>query len=138
MNGKWIKPIVGVVIIGGALSFFIFQAMQSSWAYYYSVDEFMDHQAQAKNVSLRLAGTVKAGTVVNDMEQMTLAFDLAGTSATLPVIFNGVVPENFEENKEVVVEGRFDSAGKFQADKLMTRCESKYESKLETEPKAGE
>jgi len=133
MNGKWIKPVVGVVVIGGALSFFIFQAMQSSWAYYYSVDEYMGHQAQAQNVSLRLAGTVKAGTVDYNMEQMKLAFDLAGESAALPVVYNGVVPENFEEDREVVVEGRFDPAGKFQATLLMTRCESKYESKLKLE-----
>ena len=36
-----VKTLVGVVVIGGALSFFIVQTMHSSYAYYYSVDEFV-------------------------------------------------------------------------------------------------
>jgi cytochrome c-type biogenesis protein CcmE len=60
-----------------------------------------------------------------------LQFTLAGAEAELPVQYHGVVPDNFVENREVVVEGRLAAAGVFQADKLMTRCESKYQAKVE-------
>jgi cytochrome c-type biogenesis protein CcmE len=46
------------------------------------------------------------------------------------VRYQGLTPDNFEEDREVVVEGRLGPAGVFQADTLMTRCESKYQAKV--------
>jgi cytochrome c-type biogenesis protein CcmE len=57
-----VKIIVGVVLIGGAMSYFIYQAMQSSYAYYYSVDDLAADKSAAQNHSLRIAGRVKKGT----------------------------------------------------------------------------
>lgn len=125
-----VKLVVGIVVIGGGIGYFLYQAMQSSWAYYYSVDDFSAAGAAAQEHSLRLAGRVKPGTVVRDLEQLTLRFTLAGAKAELPVQYRGVTPDNFVEDKEVVVEGRLTGTGVFQADTLMTRCESKYQAKV--------
>ena len=35
-----VKAVVSLVVIGGGVGYFMVQAMQSSWAYYYSVDDF--------------------------------------------------------------------------------------------------
>jgi cytochrome c-type biogenesis protein CcmE len=126
-----VKIIVGVVLIGGAMSYFIYQAMQSSYAYYYSVDDLAADEAAAQNHSLRIAGRVKKGTVQNDLQNMRLSFQLTGTQATLPINYEGVVPDNFTDDIEVVVEGHLGTTGVFQADKLMTRCESKYKAKVQ-------
>jgi cytochrome c-type biogenesis protein CcmE len=126
-----VKIVVGIVLIGGAMSYFIYQAMQSSWAYYYSVDDLAAHKSAAQNHSLRIAGRVKKGTVQNDLQNMRLSFQLAGTQATLPISYEGVVPDNFTDDIEVVVEGHLGTTGVFQADKLMTRCESKYKAKVQ-------
>jgi cytochrome c-type biogenesis protein CcmE len=124
-----VKIAVGVVVIGGGVGYFMYQAMQSSWAYYYSVDEF-SAAADRQEQSFRLAGRVKPGSVVRDMENVTLRFTLAGAQAELPVQYEGVTPDNFTEGREVVVEGRLAPGGVFQADLLMTRCESKYQVKV--------
>jgi cytochrome c-type biogenesis protein CcmE len=126
-----VKIIVGVVLIGGAMSYFIYQAMQSSYAYYYSVDDLAADKSAAQNHSLRIAGRVKNGTVQNDLQNMRLSFQLTGTQATLPINYEGVVPDNFTDDIEVVVEGHLGTTGVFQADKLMTRCESKYKAKVQ-------
>jgi cytochrome c-type biogenesis protein CcmE len=126
-----VKIIVGVVLIGGAMSYFIYQAMQSSYAYYYSVDDLAADKSAAQNHSLRIAGRVKKGTVQNDLQNMRLSFQLTGTQATLPINYEGVVPDNFTDDIEVVVEGHLGTTGVFQADKLMTRCESKYKAKVQ-------
>jgi len=126
-----IKTLIGVVVIGGGVAYFMFQAMQSSWAYYYSVDDFVAKSDSAGTSSLRIAGRVKQGSVVRDIEKMQLAFALAGSKSELPVRFAGSVPDNFAEDKEVVVEGRLDTSGIFQADTLMTKCESKYKAKVD-------
>lgn len=125
-----VKTVIGVVLIGGAMTYFVFQAMQSSWSYYYSVDDFSLNSPAVKNHSLRIAGRVKQGSIVRDLEKVSLNFTLTGSEAELPVQYKGPVPDNFAEDREVVVEGRLDTTGIFHADMLMTKCESKYRAKV--------
>jgi cytochrome c-type biogenesis protein CcmE len=125
-----LKALIGVVVIGGGLGYFIFQAMQTSWAYYYSVDEFSESDSSVKDHTLRIAGRVKSGSVIRDVGAMNLSFTLAGSKTEIPVIYRGVVPDNFTEDIDVVVEGRLDVSGTFKADTLLTRCESKYKAKV--------
>ena len=125
------KILIGIIVIGGGLGYFTFQAMQSSWSYYYSVDEFSAHISDMNNYSLRIAGRVKPGSVNRDLEKMNLTFTLAGAKTELPVYYDGTVPENFTDDIEVVVEGRLDENKSFKAKTLMTKCESKYKAKVE-------
>ena len=64
------KLVIGIIVIGGGIGYLMWQAMESSWSYYYSVDEFAGGSETVKNSSLRLAGKVKAGTVSKDMEKI--------------------------------------------------------------------
>jgi cytochrome c-type biogenesis protein CcmE len=113
------------------MTFFVFQAMRSSWSYYYSVDEFSANKSAVRNHSLRIAGRVQRGSIVRDLEKVSLNFTLAGSETELPVQYKGPVPDNFAEDREVVVEGRLDVTGVFRADMLMTKCESKYKAKVD-------
>ena len=132
MKTKYIfKILIGVIVIGGGLGYFTYQAMQSSWSYYYSVDEFNANIADMNNYSLRIAGRVKPGSVKRNLEKMNLTFTLAGAKTEIPVLYEGTVPENFAEDIEVVVEGKLDSNQSFKAKTLMTKCESKYKAKVE-------
>ena len=125
------KILIGVIVIGGGLGYFTFQAMQSSWSYYYSVDEFSASISDMNNYSFRIAGRVKPGSVNRDLQKMSLTFTLAGTKTEIPVLYEGTVPDNFTEDIEVVVEGRLDENKSFKAKTLMTKCESKYKAKVE-------
>lgn len=125
-----VKTLIGVLVIGGGVGYFMYQAMKSSWAYYYSVDEFSANRAAVKNYSLRIAGRVKPGSVVRDLNKMDLTFTLAGVKTEVPVHYEGTVPDNFTEDIEVVVEGRLDANGTFEAKTVLTKCESKYRVKV--------
>ncbi|MHC4259899.1 MAG: cytochrome c maturation protein CcmE [Planctomycetota bacterium] len=126
-----VKIFVGIVLIGGSMTYFVYQAMQSSWAYYYSVDDFAAHKSAAQNHSFRIAGRVGKGSVKHDIQKMHLTFTLAGSEEALPVSYQGVIPDNFTEDAEVVIEGRLATDGVFLANKVMTKCESKYRAKVE-------
>ena len=126
-----VKTLIGVFVIGGGVTYFMFQAMQSSWAYYYSVDELMVDTSVAQGNSLRVAGRVKEDSIQRDLQKMQLTFTLAGSTKEVPIQFGGTVPDNFAEGKEVVVEGLLGASGTFQADTLTTKCESKYKAKVD-------
>jgi cytochrome c-type biogenesis protein CcmE len=125
-----IKAVVGVVVIGGGLVYFMFQAMVGSQSYYYSVDDFLSGSEEARSSSTRLAGKVKIDSVSRDLEKLKLDFILTGEENEIPVTYTGTVPENFTEDIEVVVRGVLDVEGTFKAETLMTRCESKYKAKV--------
>jgi cytochrome c-type biogenesis protein CcmE len=46
--------------------------------------------------------------------------------ATLPVVYQGVVPDSFKPGREVIIEGIYTN-GKFTASQIMPTCPSKYE-----------
>ena len=125
-----IKAIVAVVLIGGSMVYLIYQVTQSPFSYYYSVDEFSTKMDIAKNNSVRLAGKVGKGTIKRDVQQMLLEFILTGEKNTLAVNYKGVVPDNFADDIEVVVEGQLADNDVFEAKKVMTKCESKYKAKV--------
>jgi len=140
---KLTKAIIAVAVIGIASAYLLHQTIESSWAYYFSVDEFVKTLSSSapesggsgaskidRNRIIRLAGGVKDGTVVHNVEKMQLDFELAGQNSSVPVRFYGAVPKNFTAGKEVVVEGRASPTGIFEANKILTRCESKYKVKL--------
>ena len=70
-------------------------------------------------------------SVERDLQKMNLKFTLAGSQESLPIDYTGVVPDNFDDEIEVVVEGHLADSGVFEANKLMTKCESKYKAKVE-------
>lgn len=137
---KQLRTVIGIVVIGTAVGYLLYEAMDSSWVYYYSVDEFVSSPLSQTAKSeyggsnvIRLAGRVKGGTIVRNIENRQLDFELAGQKGSVAVRYYGSVPKNFINDKEVVVEGTIDSGGVFQARRLLTRCESKYKVKLNIE-----
>ena len=143
---KLTKVIIGLLVIGGASAYLLVQALRSSLAYYYSVDEFVARAAKPlegprtadsgtrESRLIRLAGTVKPASTQKNPHDITLRFDLAGRQSSIPVTYSGPVPENFADGRDVVVEGRLSPEGVFVAQQIMTRCESKYQVKLDAGP----
>lgn len=125
---SWKKIAIGVAIVGGVLAYFIHTTLRSSWSYYLTVDDFAQQQPNQR-AAFRLTGTVAPGSVSRDVAQMLLTFNLAGKQATQAIAYRGAAPDNFAEGRDVVVEGQMDEKNVFQAQKLLTRCESKYEAK---------
>jgi len=119
---------VGGVVLAGALGYLAFAGVQGGFVYYLDVAQHVA-EGQHPGERVRLHGIVGEGTVLSGDDLVTASFDLCGQSGAVPVRYRGVIPEMFEEGREVVIEGRMDDNGVFQADLLMTKCASKYEEK---------
>jgi cytochrome c-type biogenesis protein CcmE len=137
------KFIIAVIVIGAASVYLLYQTGESSWVYYYTVDEFVESESgkplqgsdtqppqTIRNGVIRLAGRVKADSIVHNAQKMQLDFELIGQNKSVVVRFSGVAPKNFSADRDVVVEGRISADGTFEARKILTRCESKYRVKL--------
>ena len=77
--------------------------------------------------SYELTGKVAKGTVERDGESLRFAIRDRDGSASVPVVYEGVVPDPFREGREVIVSGEL-RKGTFVAerDSLVTKCPSKF------------
>ena len=123
--------IIGGFLIAGAFGYLAFAGLGSDWVYFQDVDAFVTtHPAPGTRV--RLHGVVEPQGVDIQPLKMNARFHIAGATHRLAVEYRGQVPELFAPGTQVVIEGRLDDAGTFQADVLLTKCASKYEAGSKT------
>ena len=125
-----VKLIVASLAIVVAVTLLAVAGVREGLVYSLSVDQFLDDGEYAGQ-RVRLTGLVSEENVQTDAGLLMARFDLVGEDEALTVEYHGIIPEMFKPGHEVVVEGELDGAGVFQADTLMTKCASKYESEGE-------
>lgn len=87
-----------------------------------------------KQQAARLSGKVtktENTTVAGNPAVRFLIEDEINKENALWVLYRGSVPDTFKAGSEVIIEGGYDkNSQEFNAKKLMTKCPSKYEQKL--------
>ena len=99
-------------------------------SYYLTVDSFLvEPQYHGRHVRLR--GKVGQDKLVIDAQNLKADFHLLGEAKShdLPVSYHGAIPDIFKAGADVVVEGKLGPDGVFKADKVLTKCASKYDAK---------
>lgn len=135
------------VVLAGAVGYLAMAGAQKGWVYTLGVDTYLA-RAEQQGQRVRLCGLVGDKDLTVEKAKLTAVFVLKGEKGELPVKFKGVVPDLFKAGCEVLVEGKRDGAGIFQADVMMTKCASKYDEapaghptsrkyQPETQPGAG-
>ncbi|MBR1222611.1 cytochrome c maturation protein CcmE [Bradyrhizobium sp. U87765 SZCCT0131] len=73
----------------------------------------------------RLGGMVRPGSVERG-DHLTARFDVTDGNATLPVAYQGILPDLFREGQGVVAEGAIDASGVFRADTVLAKHDETY------------
>jgi cytochrome c-type biogenesis protein CcmE len=122
-----ISFILGGLAILGAVIYLIYANTQANAAFYLTVSELKSCNTCAAQ-SIRVAGVVQAGSVVNNEQNQQISFVIADSGQSLPVVYSGIVPDIFGPGITVVVEGHYTGTGPFQAQTLLTKCPSKFQA----------
>jgi cytochrome c-type biogenesis protein CcmE len=150
-----LKFLVGASVIVLAVATLIYSAVRETSAYFMTVEEYAQSADAHAGKQLRLAGRVSNGSVKWDPRTLDLEFlirpippkaadahraadgaempvaaapgDGTAPVTMLPVRYNGVLPDMFAADRDVIVEGKVEG-GVFHAKTLLTTCPSKYES----------
>jgi cytochrome c-type biogenesis protein CcmE len=123
--------ILAAIAILGAVIYLVIANTQASAVYYMTVSE-LKHCTTCTTQSVRVAGIVQAGSVTRNDAQEQIAFTIVDGKQTLPVSYTGVVPDIFRPGVQVVVEGHYSAQGAFNAQTLLTKCPSKFQSATPT------
>lgn len=119
--------ILGGLAILGAVIYLVYANTQASAVYYFTVSE-LKHCSICSSQSVRVAGTVEAGTIVHNDQQQQVRFVITDGGHTLPVVYSGIVPDIFRPGITVVVEGHYTGQGPFEAQTLLAKCPSKFQA----------
>ena len=120
-----IYVVIAVVVL--TVVFLIGSGLQDTMVYYVTVDELNAHPAENEGRGLRVNGLVVAGSVVTQAGT-THRFLIREGEAEIPVHYQGILPDTFKENHDVLVEGKFRSDGVIVAERIFTKCASKYDA----------
>ncbi len=118
--------LIGGIIVVLAIGYLGYMGFQSSATYYYTVSELIEQGNSIYGEQVRVNGQIVPGSVEQEPGGFTLRFTIAEERESLPVVYQGVVPDTFKVGNEVVIEGQLNSDGIFRATTLMPKCPSKY------------
>ena len=124
------KLVMGGVVIAGLSGYMAYRGASASWQYYLTADECLAESASLGGHRLRVSGRIAAGTLTVDRDRTHASFGLEADGAELKVVCSGPLPDNLTDGIAVLVEGRLDDGSLLRGEKVLTRCASKYESRL--------
>lgn len=76
--------------------------------------------------TIRAGGCVIAGSVVRSTKNLDVSFDITDGAANMTVNYSGILPDLFAEGEAVVVNGKLDQAGKFNATEVLAKHDENY------------
>lgn len=121
----------GIVVTMG---FLLFVGITSSggFSYYLTVSEFTQSGPRDDGDNFRINGKVQPGSIERLAGGARVRFVMTEGGAQLPVDFEGIIPDTFVDDADVVVHGQLEADGTFRADELLAKCPSKYEAAAES------
>jgi cytochrome c-type biogenesis protein CcmE len=120
------KLILITLIAIGIIGYLIYTGIRDTMTYYLTVSEVIAQDSQLSDKGVRVGGMVHEGSVNWDPKALKLSFVIEDDNTTLPVVYQGVVPDSFKQGEKVIIEGIY-ADGVFTASAIMPTCPSKYE-----------
>ena len=120
------KFLIGGIIIFLAIGYLGYMGFQGSATYYYTVSELLDQGSSIYGENVRVNGQVAPGSIEQEPGDFIMRFNMIEGGQSLPVVYQGAVPDTFKVGNEVVVEGYLNSTSIFQANTILVKCPSKY------------
>jgi cytochrome c-type biogenesis protein CcmE len=112
----------GLLVSVGAIAALVLNAFQSNLVFFYSPSQIAAHEAPASR-TFRLGGLVQEGSVKRDGVQVS--FVVTDTAKTVPVRYEGILPDLFKEGKGVVAQGQL-QGGVFVAREVLAKHDENY------------
>ncbi len=102
----------------------ILYALSDTITFFYTPSDIAEKGVSA-GTRFRLGGLVEDGSVVRGVGKV-VSFKVTDTSQTLPVSYEGILPDLFREGQGVIAEGTLRPDGMFVADTVLAKHDENY------------
>ena len=119
-----------LVLIGSALAVLsvavalVLGTLKDSIVFFSSPTDLVERQVKP-GMRIRVGGLVKEGSVSRG-EGLAVRFEVTDGKSTVPVAYQGLLPDLFRERQGVVAEGALDRSGTFRADSVLAKHDETY------------
>jgi cytochrome c-type biogenesis protein CcmE len=114
--------VAGVAVLGIATAL-ILSAFRQNLVFFYTPSDIAANKVPA-NQTFRVGGLVETGSLKR--EGIRVTFRVTDTAQTIPVAYDGILPDLFREGKGVVAEGRMEAGGVFKASQVLAKHNENY------------
>jgi cytochrome c-type biogenesis protein CcmE len=112
---------LGVLALAVAL---VLVALKDSIVFFNSPTDVVEKHVKAGQ-RIRIGGLVKEGSVQRG-ESLAVRFEVTDGRSTIPVAYQGLLPDLFREGQGVVAEGALDPSGTLKADSVLAKHDETY------------
>ena len=123
VKNRLIKILLSLLILIVAVLIIILN-LRDNIVYFYTPTELSQMEISEKKI-MRVGGLVKIDSINNDGSQ-NFSFIITDKVNEINVIFQGILPNLFAEEKGVVVEGSYVRETLFRADKVLAKHDENY------------
>jgi cytochrome c-type biogenesis protein CcmE len=117
--------LVGLVLLGVSIATFLaLTSFQKNLLYFYTPSLVASGEAP-KDYTFRVGGLVVQGSVKR-AEGVTVHFVVTDGSASLPVMFTGILPDLFREGQGIISIGKLNGQGVFEASEVLAKHDENY------------
>ena len=110
-----------VLVVAAGL---VLSALRDSIVFFNSPTDVIEKQVKPGS-RIRLGGLVAPGSLVRG-DNLAVRFQVTDGNRSMPVTYQGILPDLFREGQGVVAEGTLDAAGLFKADTVLAKHDETY------------
>jgi len=118
----WVLGIIGGVSLAAV---FALNAFRANVMLFFDPSQVVAGDAPIDK-RFRLGGMVQPGSVRREPGSLDMDFVITDFQQTVPVRYQGVLPDLFRENQGVVAHGRLSENGIFVADEILAKHDENY------------
>ncbi len=117
--------IVGGVAVLTVASLLIVNAFRNNLVFYFTPTQILAGKAPVDGV-FRVGGLVEKGSVKKSSDGLTVDFIVTDLNKSIPVHYQGILPDLFREGQGVVCQGKLGTGDHFIADQVLAKHDEKY------------
>jgi len=114
--------VIGLAALGLA-AYLAASAFRNNLVFFFSPTQVAAKEAPVGR-TFRVGGLVQEGTLKRD--GLNVQFTVTDTAASIPVVYNGILPDLFKEGRGCVAQGKIGADGVFHAEQVLAKHDENY------------
>ena len=118
---------IGFIVVGlvglSIAAYLVASAFRNNLVFFFSPTQVAAKEAPVDR-TFRIGGLVQEGTLKRD--GLNVQFIVTDTAASVPVVYNGILPDLFKEGRGCVAQGKIGADGVFHAEQVLAKHDENY------------
>ena len=118
---------IAFIVVGlaglGLAAYLVASAFRNNLVFFFSPSDVAERKAPVGR-TFRIGGLVQEGTLKRD--GLNVQFTVTDTASSIPVVYNGILPDLFKEGRGCVAQGKIGTDGVFHADEVLAKHDENY------------